>query len=333
MAKMNPFFTISIPSLNRIESLKLVIDSILNQTFSDYEILIIDDHSDDDIKGFINSLKNSKVKIIENKKREGFKYSYIKCLLEAKGKYVLTLGNDDILCDKNTLKNICKRLKNKQVGLAKVGLIYYYKTPSNPCFSTKLESKDIFIGHTQRKKIIQAIDEYGVTHIAGTIYLRKLINEDSFNDSELIPFLKTIVDCAMEKGLLFIADEYIAVGISTSYLSLFAKRESYKQTWFYVMYSVYSKHLDKKRVKSMLIKKMTAQIPFLIAIKSYVGFREVLHIVESYISFNYSFIFNPMIYIYSLLSLLIPSKLFFVYKEHYYKKKIKAFNPISKYRF
>ncbi len=328
-----PFFTISIPSLNRLDSLKLVIDSVLMQTFADYEILIIDEHSDDDVKGYINSLKNSKIRFIENKKRMGFKYTYIKCLLEAKGKYVLTLGNDDILCDKDSLKNIYIKLKDKKVGLAKVGLIYYYKSPSNPCFSTRLDTKDVFINRTQHEKIIEAIDLYGVTHIAGTIYLRELINEESFTDSELIPFLKTIVECAMKNDFLFISGEYIAVGVSTSYLSLFSKRKDYKDTWFYLMYSEYKQYLNENEVKTMLIKKMTAQIPFLIAIKSYVGFREVPNIIICYIRFNLLFIINPKIYVFALLSLLIPPKLFFMYKERHYGKMIKAYKPVSKYRF
>nr|MBI5455847.1 glycosyltransferase family 2 protein [Candidatus Levybacteria bacterium] len=333
MKQKSPFFTISIPSLNRIESLKLVINSILNQTFSDYEILIIDDHSDDNIKGYINSLRSSKIRLIENKKRKGFKTIYKECLLISNGVYVLTLGNDDILCNKNSLRNIYTKLKSKKVGLAKIGLIYYYKSPSNPCFSTRLDAKDIFINSRQHKKIIEAIDSYGITHIAGTIYLRELINQESFTDSELMPFLKTIVGCAMKKGFLFISGEYVAVGVSTSYLSLFSKRVNYKHTWFYLMYSEYKLYLNENEVKKMLVKKMTAQIPFLIAIKSYVGFREVLDIIFSYIRFNLLFIFNPMIYIFALLSLLTPSKLFFMYKERHYNKMIKAYVPVSKYKF
>src|SRR6266571_8673857 len=126
MHKKSPFFTIAIPSLNRLESFQLVINSILSQTFTDYEILIVDENSSENIEKYINSLKSKKIKFVKNRKRMGFKYTYIKCLLDGRGKYVLTLGNDDMLCDKNTLANVYKKLVNKKnVGLAKISTVFY----------------------------------------------------------------------------------------------------------------------------------------------------------------------------------------------------------------
>ena len=42
---MQPFFSILIPAYNRPEELKVLIDSIVNQSFNDYEILVSDDCS------------------------------------------------------------------------------------------------------------------------------------------------------------------------------------------------------------------------------------------------------------------------------------------------
>jgi glycosyltransferase involved in cell wall biosynthesis len=331
MSKQKPFLTITIPSLNRIESFKKVIHSILKQTFTDYELLVVDDHSDDDIKGYIESLKSSKIRFIQNTKRQGFKKMMIQSLLEARGTYVMTLGNDDILCDKETLQNVHDSLSKKEVGLAKIGLIYYYKNPNVPCFSTKLENKDKYIENRDYDSFFKAIDDYGLTHIAGTIYLRKLLGKESFLDNELIPFYKTLVDCATQKGFLYIANAYIAVGISTSYLSLFSQKKTHKESWFYVMYHFYKKYLGEEKARKIISQKMREQIPFFIAIKNYVGMQEVRMLMSEFIIFDSSLRFYPKMYMSYIASAILPRSLFIFIRDYRYKKAADTFTPPKKY--
>lgn len=332
MKQKNHFLTISIPSLNRIESLKLVIDSILNQTFFDYEVLIIDDHSDEDIKGYINSLENSKIRFIENKKRKGFKYTYIKCLLEAKGKYVLTLGNDDMLCDNNTLRNVYEKLINKNdIGLAKLSLVYYYQKLNMPCFSPQQEKKDVYIEKTDYIRFFQAIDDYGLTHIAGTIYLRELINKSSVLDNELIPFFRILVECAVQKGFLLITNEYVAVAMSTSYLPLFFEKEINKESWFYVNYRIYSQYISENKAKRLVVQKMKDRLPFFISHKSYMGNKALAFLVKEYITFDKSFKYNFKMFAYFFIGLIFPKNLFFMIRDMRYRSFVKKFTAPVKY--
>lgn len=74
------------------------INSVLNQTFKNWELLLIDDHSSDktiDIaKSFAN--KNSNIFIFENEKNEGAAVSRNKGITEAKGHYIAFLDADDL---------------------------------------------------------------------------------------------------------------------------------------------------------------------------------------------------------------------------------------------
>lgn len=332
MKQKSPFFTISIPSLNRIESLKLVIDSILGQTFTDYEILIIDEHSDDDIKGYIKSLKNLKIRFIENKKRMGFKYTYIKCLLEAKGKYVLTLGNDDMLCDGDVLKHVYKKLVNKNnIGLAKLSLVYYYQKLDRPCFSLRQEKGDVFIKKDDYIRFFQAIDDYGLTHLAGTIYLRELINKNSVLDNDLIPFFRILVECAAQKGFLLIANEYVAVAMSTSYLPLFFEKEINKESWFYVNYRMYNQYISENKAKRLVVQKMKERFPFFISHKSYMGNRALAFLVKEYITFDKSFKYNLKMWVFLFAGLIFPRGLFFMIRDMRYRRFVKNFTAPDKY--
>ena len=57
-----PFFSVVIPTYNRENIIKNAIDSVLSQSFQDFEIIIIDNGSTDKTKQFIKSYSNAKIK-------------------------------------------------------------------------------------------------------------------------------------------------------------------------------------------------------------------------------------------------------------------------------
>jgi len=59
----NPFFSIIIPCLNSSSTIKRALDSVLNQSFKDFEILIMDGLSEDDTVFKINEYKDERLKV------------------------------------------------------------------------------------------------------------------------------------------------------------------------------------------------------------------------------------------------------------------------------
>jgi len=72
------------------------VDSILNQTFKDFEFLIINDGSTDGTAEIIKSYQDSRIKIINNEKNIGLTKSLNKGLKFAKGEYIARMDADDI---------------------------------------------------------------------------------------------------------------------------------------------------------------------------------------------------------------------------------------------
>ncbi len=111
---LSPFFSIVIPTYNRKATIKNTIESILQQSFKDYEILVIDDGSTD---GTFESLTdyysvNPAIKIIhqENKERgaarnNGFQH--------AQGVYVIFLDSDDLLLSGH-LKALSEKIEEQK---------------------------------------------------------------------------------------------------------------------------------------------------------------------------------------------------------------------------
>lgn len=94
--------------INKKDIVKLSIDSILNQTYRDFEFIICDDGSNDGTYEMVQDLiKNDKrVILIKNNENKGLAYSLNHCLSIAKGKYIVRMDADDISMSNRLEKQI-----------------------------------------------------------------------------------------------------------------------------------------------------------------------------------------------------------------------------------
>lgn len=92
-------FSIVIPSYKGYY-LKDAIDSCLNQTYNNFEIIIVDDASPENLKGIVDHYKDSRLSYYRNKKNIGA-YNLVDnwnvCLSYCKGDFVICMGDDDKL--------------------------------------------------------------------------------------------------------------------------------------------------------------------------------------------------------------------------------------------
>ena len=94
----NPEISVVISTFNGEVYLKPVVRSIQNQNFLNIEIIIVDDGSRDNTIKVANQLMNEdkRIKILSNGVNRGLFYTIIKGVLNAKGRYVMTLDQDDL---------------------------------------------------------------------------------------------------------------------------------------------------------------------------------------------------------------------------------------------
>ena len=89
--------SVVMPTYNtEVSILKEAVDSILNQTFGDFEFIIIDDGSTNNSVEYLKSLQDQRVKIIRNDTNIGITKSLNIGLRAAKGKYIARMDSDDI---------------------------------------------------------------------------------------------------------------------------------------------------------------------------------------------------------------------------------------------
>lgn len=129
------FFSILIPSKGGENYIENVLKSVLDQEFSDYEIIIGDNNNNDKFKIVIDKfLPNPKIKIVKQTKTIDVTSSWNACLNNASGRYIIMLGDDDCIL-KNSLKKIYEILSsNNFPEVLTTNAIGFYEGGSVPEF-------------------------------------------------------------------------------------------------------------------------------------------------------------------------------------------------------
>lgn len=109
-----PKVSIILPTYNGGKYIKRAIESVITQSFSGWELLIIDDGSTDNteniVKGYIE--KDSRIIYLKNEVNLGIQKTLNKGLREAKGEYIARIDDDDEWIDKDKLKKQVEFLNN-----------------------------------------------------------------------------------------------------------------------------------------------------------------------------------------------------------------------------
>lgn len=101
---MNELVSIIMPSYNTGQFISETIESVLNQSYSNWELIIVDDCSTDNTDDVVkNYLKDNRIRYFKNDNNSGAAVSRNKALREAKGKWIAFLDSDD-LWDSDKLK-------------------------------------------------------------------------------------------------------------------------------------------------------------------------------------------------------------------------------------
>ena len=91
-----PFFSVVIPTYNHEVFLEKAVKSVLNQTFNNYEIIIVDNYSDDNTENLIKNLNNKNIKFIKNRNYGILAKSRNIGIDQSRSEWIAFLDSDDI---------------------------------------------------------------------------------------------------------------------------------------------------------------------------------------------------------------------------------------------
>ena len=115
----NPKISIVISVYNGEPYLKTALLSIENQDFKDIEIIMVDDCSKDNSINLIKELmmKDPRIRFYQNEENKGILYTKTRGVLYAKGKYVMTLDEDDIYVQRDAFSTLYSEAEENNLDL------------------------------------------------------------------------------------------------------------------------------------------------------------------------------------------------------------------------
>ncbi|MEO1429161.1 MAG: glycosyltransferase [Cyanobacteria bacterium J06633_8] len=117
-----PCCSIIIPAYNAIKYLPETLESVLKQTFTDFEVLIIDDGSYDNIVEWASGVKNPRVRFL-SQKNKGVSAARNLGIKKAKGKYIAFLDADDLWEPTKLEKQLQLFKNNPSLGLVHTAMV------------------------------------------------------------------------------------------------------------------------------------------------------------------------------------------------------------------
>jgi glycosyltransferase involved in cell wall biosynthesis len=132
------FFSIIIPTYNRADFIKTTLESVLNQSYQNFEIMVVDDGSTDHTADIIQSISSDKIHYFQKKNGErGAARNF--GILKAQGDYITFLDSDDVLYPNHFAE--ATRLITENQNPAIVHLGYEMKTPEGNILSQNNQRK------------------------------------------------------------------------------------------------------------------------------------------------------------------------------------------------
>lgn len=109
---MNELISIVMPSYNTGKFIVETIESVLNQTYNNWELIIIDDCSNDNTNVILKEYKDSRIKVYKNTENSGAAFSRNKGIMLAKGEWIAFLDSDDLWAKTKLEKQLNYMKKN-----------------------------------------------------------------------------------------------------------------------------------------------------------------------------------------------------------------------------
>lgn len=145
--------SVVIPTYNRVNNLKRALESVLNQTYENLEIIVVSDGSTDGTDNFMNSFRkrDSRIEYVSYFPNKGGNYARNRGIKAAQGEYIAFLDDDDEWEKEKIELQLNEIKKNPNVGLVYTGINIIYNQENINYYSLPKKSgnlsKDILISN------------------------------------------------------------------------------------------------------------------------------------------------------------------------------------------
>jgi len=243
MASKSPFFSIIIPTRNRSMLLRAAIQSILRQSFNDWEIIVFDNASEDNYatRSIVEQINDERIRYFRSEEWINVQDAYEEAFKMAQGQFIHAMGDDDVLisCCLERVKYLIEKYGVEVLCIANKSTYFYpdwveedkrnslilgrYSYACN-IFDSKVELRSIFekgLDYVKHPIVTNSFIHKELLDYLMVQYKHILLN-DHFGDISIAIFLLSFIN-----SYLFVDEPLRIAGASgISQSAQFVKRES-----------------------------------------------------------------------------------------------------------
>lgn len=124
----SPRISVIMGIYNCEETLAESLESLITQTYKNFQLVICDDGSTDSTVEIVNAYKakySSQIIILKNKRNMGLNYTLNKCLKHASGEFIARMDGDDISLPERFEKQVDFLEKNPEIDIVSTSMLYF----------------------------------------------------------------------------------------------------------------------------------------------------------------------------------------------------------------
>ena len=304
----NPKISVVLPTYNRPEFIVLSIRSILNQTYRNFELIILDDASTDNTEEVVTSFKDKRIIFIKNKNNLGYATNIKNGFKMARGKYIFMISDDDIILSTDLFSAIATTMDKTNAGYAQTGLVYYDTDYHKPSVIDHVATKLIF--EKPSPEIFYKTANWHYGFMSGNIFRKDFINVDKdFHETDIWwPYLRAVYRAIKDHGAVYFGKQFIVGRTSTTGLIAWLDIDKNGSFYMDLLFEIYKEFdTDPVRFGKYLKNRLDIVVGTLPGIKFYTSNNNVRGMAEAIVGYRPAYIFEKSFWFNVLFALCTPN--------------------------
>lgn len=304
----HPKISVLLPTYNRPEYIVLAMRSVLAQDFPWFELLILDDSTNNHTTRVVCALTDSRIVYVKNKKNLGYAANLKQGFRLSHGTYVFILSDDDLILRTDTFSTIYREMEKRSAGYGQTGLVYYDRDYHKPSVLDHVATRLIYMPPSRDVLMKTLSWHYGF--MSGNIFRKDSMRiEEDLHDTDIWwPYLPAAYRAMRTHGGIYFGRHFVIARTSTT--GLIAWLDVEKNGGFYMdrLFTIFKQFdTDENHQKLFIKNRLDIVVKTLPGIKYYTSNKNIRAMVAAIIAIRPVYIFERSFWVHYLVAYYTPT--------------------------
>lgn len=301
---MKPKISVCLPVRNGADTILETIQSVLAQSFKDFELVIVDNVSTDNTLEIVRSVKDKRIKLYQNKKNVGTGGNLQMCQKRARTPFIFYICADDIV-DRDALQKVYQAFQiAPDIGIVSRPYYWFLGDFKNVVRAKKQFSRQQIVSISSDPAKVADLADLA-DQISGMAFRKKYL-KGQFGNQNFIEMASMVLRTLKYARAVILKDNLVAVRTRVTGYGPNVLKESPMKAWRRLIESTYR---GKKyaALRRCLIKEFVATNYIgLVQIKNFASLKILLGEIFCLLTWRWRNFLSPAFWFFALGCLLVP---------------------------